>query len=357
MHVDPNIMQIKDYWMEPCTDRLVASSRLHVVTTLILQDVPLELRFLDTCKVGDVVLKPIGPRRCDVSHEGYVCEQDLVSLECLLVATYPDSTCEFMPMGKFDIQAKLWHSSFSSATVVELTDKDPLQAKEFSGQFCPKPTPRHDVTADFPVIVTVSGSKINKPVEVKIALADDLDSSFSDSYTLRILSLVVTMEFGAYSRVFNVDDKLAMLGNPTSGYFKDGHFCRFEESSGETNSICQPFYIEKIRTNSYFRGSPPAYLVLNKGHVSCQYNNDRRSDKFVFTPSEWVFSDWHGERTTIGVQVIAKLETCSTPMTSTNLLKVSPKILDETTRRKPALKEKDQLMRTVESVGSAILFE
>jgi hypothetical protein len=114
------------------------------------------------------------------------------------------------------------------------------------------------------------------------------------------------------STLISMSNKVKMMREPLSEYFKDVHFCRYETS---LNGCSKPFYLAQTTAGTIMDTVPletlnSVWRVPGKGYFQCEdVEKDRTIDRVSINPSMW-FSPKNGIYS-FRLTVTARLSTCS----------------------------------------------
>lgn len=311
------MVEVEDYTAIPCDNRIVPMAKVQVVVRARSPKVSAaeesRIWFDGQAKLDGIALvrQPELTVCTDDTGTGgdFWCLDTFVTEECIRMdntAGEGDAagTCEFTHLGYLDIEAEFHSDSSVDNAVLE---QNVLPVKVFEGDECALPAVQEDVSADFPMTVSVDGASLDDEVTVSVAF-DTLDNSAK--VTVRILNVLVSIDGGAFAHTFDVEEKVALMQRSTTPYYDDAHFCRYEEADG----VCGIFYDFEsgVRWNDYCTANAGRFQGLHRGYRGCMRVDSRAEDRFAFTPSNWVFNQFAGTATTMTVRVIATVDTCTT---------------------------------------------
>ena len=234
-----------------------------------------------------------------------ICYNTYTSDECLLMATDAGAgTCDFSNLGFLDI-AMDYKLSDSTVTPKKSLASPYATSTAFDGPFkdaeCPIVQVQEDLTSVYKPSLIITGESLDQLIINQVTLDGESPDS---AITLAIQSITITID--QYSRTYDVNQKINLMDFQGSEWSRDVNYCRFIESQTE----CRPFY--DVHSNSFNLADPTTYAVPNKGHSSCQMNNQRNVDIWSFLPSAWVFGQFRGTNTKMTVSIIAKISDCNT---------------------------------------------
>ncbi|GBG34185.1 Hypothetical Protein FCC1311_104092 [Hondaea fermentalgiana] len=312
-------MSTNSYTTIPCNGRVSPMGQVEIVVRYdspeVVPDNMRDLHEDDARLDGTVLVRDANMSSCTNTlgtiGGAYTCLETYRTQECLPMTNSVEerggeniTVCTFDRLGYLNMEATYTFSDNSTDTAS--LDDVVLVAQEFAGSMCPVPAEQEDVTTSFPTSLSVSGASLDDEVTVAISF-DNLDNDAR--VTLKIQSVTVSMAEGSYSHTFAVEDKLALMPIPTTAYYTDAHFCRYEPVDGE----CRPFYEEgTVRWNDYCEANIGTFGVANRGYSACERIPARASDVFAFTPSNWVFGEFDGVSTTLQISIVATIDDCTT---------------------------------------------
>lgn len=317
------VIDVHDYDTVPCDGRMLYMAMVKTTTRITTSRSDFIIDHLgdyEEMLMDDVKLQ-YSEHTCSTDEETSIitCDINHISDECLPMSVIDNSRgrlvqedegqieCTFEYLGYVNnaFSYQYWDGEKWVNEIINInTPIDTM--KTFEGISCSSPILQEDVTNQVPVTVQFAIDDLQSPVTVNIAF-DHLDHD--SKVTLRITDVRVNILNTNFQRNFNVEDKRSLMGISSLPFYEDAHFCRY----GQDESTCVPFYNEESdRWNDYCSENQDIFGVLNHGHVSCQINNERAHDQFIFTPSNWIFNRYDDISGTMRVTVTAALDDCST---------------------------------------------
>ena len=199
---------------------------------------------------------------------------------------------------------------------------------------CPVQAVSTDVTSVYNaglIVQDVFGNtenlNLDQDIIVRLTLDSELMTAF-DGLTVVMDQLIVTLtsdeieeEDGDFVRLYSANDKRAQMQFDFRPYYDDAHFCRSFTPAPDnvTNPTCQRFYSEgtrgvwnpflasQLNTDFFVQdldGQPRLAL--------CQDRTDLKEDRFIFKPSNWIFSEFPYSTGTMSITATAFVRSCDT---------------------------------------------
>jgi hypothetical protein len=187
---------------------------------------------------------------------------------------------------------------------------------------CPVLPISNDVTTIFRsdlIIQDDSGNdnnfNLNQQIIIKIELLN-LELVAQSGVSVVINEVIVSLD-NEFIRAYDVTNKKSQMQLDYHPFYSDGHFCRYFDSNN--NDTCSYFYNPVNNTSLYATSNWNSYLEDNKGvlfdendkFAHCQDLEDHHIDTFIFTPSNWVFSEFTRQSGMMSVTITAFLHFCS----------------------------------------------
>lgn len=197
---------------------------------------------------------------------------------------------------------------------------------------CPVQAITTDVTTTYNadlILQDVNGQtdnlNLDSPVIIRLGLDPNLMQAF-DGLNVVMEQLIVTLTSeeltavdGEFVRMFSPSDKRSQMQFDFHPYYEDGHFCRsyLAPSGNDTIGTCQRFYSEGTlgNWNPFLADSLSTDFFVEDldgqpRFSLCQDRTDLKEDRFIFTPNNWVFSQFPYASGTMSITATAFVRSC-----------------------------------------------
>ena len=308
------------------------------------QVVPIEVNLVDL-HIQDVDLRIVSgptflPQRV---NESDVVEYTLETTECLWVITQhseqpatPENLigCTVDYLSQMTIQANVTFADTFFQDNVLLGDERSIVYQSNNASDCPVQAITTDVTSVYNaelIVQDLFGNSENLNLDNEIVVRLSLDAALMsafDGLTVVMEQVIVTLtseeeneEDENFVRLYSTNDKRSRMQLDFHPYYSDGHFCRSYTPAPDnvTSATCQRFYSDAVRGewNGFMADQLNTDLFVEDldGQPRlawCQDRTDLKEDRFIFKPSNWVFSEYPYSTGTMVVTATAFVRSCNT---------------------------------------------
>lgn len=294
-----------------------------VLSTLEFEDIGLEV-------VGDINYTTIAGSNTLISIR-------LQTIECLLVDTQHSAqpptqanlvSCSIDYLQPLSLVATVtYQDGFTETNDVSGTERD-ISFSGNAAECANVIVPVSDVTQEFGarlVLEDLNGRtdslNLNNPIVARVEL-----TNFDLAETTGVSVVLSSIEFNLddeYRRLYTASDKSQQMQVTFSPYYRDGHFCRYYES---TTDVCSAFYQRVTDPGDYaanrwnaflellFDQGPSGFFIPDgafRKYQGCQNRAVTGADSFIFTPSRWVFQSFPRTSGVLTAQAVAFLRVCT----------------------------------------------
>lgn len=331
---------------------------------------------LPTLNIQDIELRVVSgptflPQRV---NESDVTQYVLETAECLWVVTQHSEQpatqenligCTVDYLSQMSITANVTFADAFVQDNVLLGDERSIVYQSNNASDCPVQAATTDVTSTYNAQLIVQDRfgasdslNLDQEIVIRVGLDSQLMQAFDgltvvmDQIIINLVSDELTAEDGEFVRMFSTVDKISQMQLDFHPYYRDGHFCRSytPAPSNLTSATCQRFYSDGARGQwnpfmaeqlgtSFFQED----LDGQPRYSFCQDRTELKEDRFIFTPSNWIFSQFPYSTGTMQITATAFVRQCTT-------------VADDFTTRRRFLRRLQESGGT-DGTGSTIIFQ
>ena len=338
---------VDDEGFDQDVSSLIPMGRLRFTVDVLTdyQFVPIEADLVEL-KIRDVDLRVLsGPTFLpEQVNESDVVRFVVETSECLWVITQHSAQpatqenligCTVDYLSQLTIRANVTFADNFVQDNVALGDERSIVYQSANASDCPVQAISTDVTSTYNaglILQDPFGNSENLNLDqdfiVRLSLDANLMTAF-DGLTVVMDQIIVELasdeleasEGDRFVRMFSVADKQAQMQLAFHPYYSDGHFCRSYTPAPDnvTDAMCHRFYSEGIKGewNDFMASQVGTSFFLEdldgKPRLAlCEDRAELKEDRFIFRPSNWVFSEFPYATGTMSVTATAFVYACNT---------------------------------------------